>query len=109
MSLHHVFQRVDSVMRNRPDALRWRVTMTEDAVEVFRRPVLTSAVTLGALGLSTAPMPVPQCVIRITLLDSQTISVQQVTTGCIEHAPLHMAVERVHSCIQTYQDPNDID
>jgi hypothetical protein len=81
--------------------------MTADAVEVFRRPVLTSAVTLGAFGLSDAPMPVPICVIRMTLYDGQTISIHLMDANHIEHAPLHMAAERVSVLIQNYQDPNE--
>lgn len=64
MTMFHLFQKLDRTMRNRPDAHRWRVTMNDTEVEIFRRPVLTSEVTLGALGIGNAPMPVPTCVCK---------------------------------------------
>ena len=107
MTLHHIFQKVDRILRNRPDALRWRVTMSSDAVEVFRRPILTSAITLGALGLTDAPMPVPVCVVQITLLDNQTVNIVSRTTAEHEHAPTHTAVERVVAFVNQYRDPSE--
>lgn len=75
MTIFHLFQKLDRTMRNRPDANRWRVTMSDTQVEVFRRPVLTSEVTLGALGIGNAPMPVPVCVCKAVITDETTASV----------------------------------
>ena len=105
MTLHHVFQRVDRVLRNRPDALRWRVTMTSEAVEVFRRPILTSDVTLGALGLTNAPMPIPVCIVKITLIESGTCMIHDQQRSSTEVAPLHQTAERVVFLVNGYIDP----
>jgi hypothetical protein len=107
MTLHHVFQRVDRVLRNRPDALRWRVTMTAEAVEVFRRPILTSDITLGALGLTDAPMPVPVCIARITLIDAGTTMIESHHTYEQERAPVLQAAERVVVLVNRFIDPLD--
>lgn len=58
-TLHQLFLQIDAACRNHHEPHRWRVTMRDDTIEVFRRPLLTSDVTLGALGIGTAPMPVP--------------------------------------------------
>ena len=75
MTIFHLFQKLDRTMRNRPDANRWRVTMNETQVEVFRRPLLTSEITLGALGIGNAPMPVPLCICKAVLTDEATATV----------------------------------
>jgi len=67
ISLFHIFQKLDRAMRNRPDAQRWRVTMSEHDIEVWRRPLLTSAITLAAIGIGDAPVPTPELLCRITL------------------------------------------
>lgn len=67
VSLFHIFQKLDRAIRNRPDAQRWRVTMSDTDIEVWRRPVLTSAVTLAAIGIGDAAMPTPELLCRITL------------------------------------------
>lgn len=67
VSLFHIFQKLDRAMRNRPDAQRWRVTMSEHDIEVWRRPLLNSAVTLAAIGIGDTPVPTPELVCRITL------------------------------------------
>jgi hypothetical protein len=94
MTIHHLFQKIDRVMRNRPDALRWRVTMSETQVEVFRRPVLTSAVTLGALGLTDAPMPIPRCIVQLHLVDSSTVLISANWNGTLYTDPMQQAVQR---------------
>ena len=106
MTMHHILQKVDRVLRNRSDALRWRVTMISDTVEVFRRPILTSAITLGALGLTDAPMPVPVCVVLITLLDHQTVNIVSHQTGESEQTALHKATERIIAIVNEYRDSN---
>jgi hypothetical protein len=75
MTIFHLFQKLDRTMRNRPDTNRWRVTMNESQVEIFRRPVLTSEVTLGALGIGNAPMPVPVCVCTAVSINESTTTV----------------------------------
>ncbi len=72
ISLFHIFQKLDRAMRNRPDAQRWRVTMNEHDIEVWRRPLLTSALTLAAIGIGDAPVPTPELLCRITLPDNNT-------------------------------------
>jgi hypothetical protein len=68
--------------------------MNDVEVEIFRRPILTSAVTLGALGIGNAPMPVPVCVCKaISVLDQPdhvTILDQLHNTISITHT--HAAV-----------------
>jgi hypothetical protein len=58
---------VDRVFRSRSDAPRWRVTQNQAQIEVYRRPVLTNDVTLGALGIGDAAMPVPLLVCTVAL------------------------------------------
>jgi hypothetical protein len=70
VSLFHVFQKLDRAMRNRPDAQRWRVTMSEHNIEIWRRPVLTSAVTLAAIGIGSDAVPTPELLCCITLSES---------------------------------------
>ncbi|NBU62945.1 MAG: hypothetical protein EBS29_00305 [Chloroflexia bacterium] len=67
ITLNHLFLQVDRVFRNRGDAPRWRVTQHQAHIEVYRRPLLTSAVTLGAIGIGDAAMPVPQLICTIAL------------------------------------------
>ncbi len=107
MTLHHIFQKVDRVLRNRPDALRWRVTTSEHKVEVFRRPILTSDVTLGALGLTDAPMPVPRCVAQITLKDAHTASILGLDDGTRYDDPINRAVDRVLWLVRSYAESDD--
>lgn len=104
MTIHHLFQKIDRVMRNRPDALRWRVTMSETRVEVFRRPVLTSAVTLGALGLTNAPMPIPRCIVQLHLVDSGSVAVSAVWNGTQYIDPIQQAVQRAVWLCTIYAD-----
>jgi len=104
MTIHHLFQKIDRVMRNRPDALRWRVTMSETQVEVFRRPVLTSAVTLGALGLTDAPMPIPRCIVQLHLVDSSSVAVCAVWNGTQYTDPIQQAVQRAVWLCTIYAD-----
>lgn len=95
MAIHHLFQKIDRALRNRPDALRWRVTMDETQIEVFRRPVLTSAVTLGALGLTDAPIPIPRCIVQLQMADNGSVAVDALWNGTHYSDPIHLAVERV--------------
>jgi hypothetical protein len=71
ITLSHLFMQVDRMFRSRSDASRWRVTDTNDQIEVYRRPILTNEVTLGALGIGAAAMPVPQLVCTIALSTTQ--------------------------------------
>jgi hypothetical protein len=95
MAIHHLFQKIDRAMRNRPDALRWRVTMDETQIEVFRRPVLTSAVTLGALGLTDAPIPIPRCIVQLQMAHNGSVAVEALWNGTRYTDPIHEAVQRV--------------
>ncbi len=105
MTLFHLFQKLDRTMRNRPDAHRWRVTMSDTRVEIFRRPVLTSAVTLGALGIGNAPMPVPVCVCyaveqpttpnQVDIYDHQ----QHLTFSTTTHAAYHHMTSMVDAFV----------
>ncbi|RLT29262.1 MAG: hypothetical protein DWI54_07850 [Chloroflexi bacterium] len=104
MTIHHLFQKIDRVMRNRPDALRWRVTMSETQVEVFRRPVLTSAVTLGALGLTDAPMPIPRCIVQLQLVDSSNVAISAIWNGIQYTDPIPLAVQRTVWLCTIYAD-----
>lgn len=82
-------------MRNRPDANRWRVTMNDTCVEVFRRPVLTSEVTLGALGIGNAPLPVPICVCSAHITDtdaSHTVIIYNQTHELVTRTTTHNAI-----------------
>ena len=108
MTIHHLFQKIDLVMRNRPDALRWRVTMNESQVEIFRRPVLTSAVTLGALGLTDAPMPVPRCVVQLHLVDSGSVAIIAVWNGTQYTDPIKQAIARAVWLCTLYADEEPI-
>jgi hypothetical protein len=100
-TLHQLYMHVDGICRKHPDAQRWRVTLRGDVIEVFLRPILTSEVTLGALGIGNAPMPVPRLCYEIgmnadqwyfndhthqplhTLTFAQFVAIRQHTTQCI--------------------------
>ena len=71
ITISHIFMQVDRVFRNRSDAPRWRVTQHNEQIEVYRRPLLTSEVTLGALGIGDAQMPVPQLICTVALSNTQ--------------------------------------
>jgi len=71
ITISSLFMQVDRVFRSRSDAPRWRVTQQQAHIEVFLRPILTSEVTLGALGIADAAMPVPLLVCTITLSTTQ--------------------------------------
>ena len=71
ITISSLFMQVDRVFRSRSDAPRWRVTQQQAHIEVFRRPILTSEVTLGALGIGDAAMPVPLLVCTIALSTTQ--------------------------------------
>jgi hypothetical protein len=102
MAIHHLFQKIDRALRNRPDALRWRVTMDETQIEVFRRPVLTSAVTLGALGLTDAPIPIPRCIVQLRMADTGSVAVDALWNGTHYSDPIHQAVDRVICLCNAY-------
>ena len=94
-------------MRNRPDAHRWRVTMNDTCVEVFRRPVLTSEVTLGALGIGNAPMPVPVCVCSAHITDTDdvnTVTIYNQTHQPITRATTHDALTHMLRVTQDFDD-----
>lgn len=105
MTVFHLFQKLDRTMRNRPDSHRWRVTMNDFQVEIFRRPVLTNEVTLGAIGIGNAPMPVPVCICKAVLLpeksdhveifDAQNNSIS--ITGTHAAMPLMMQLVEFHT------------
>jgi len=67
ITISSLFMQVDRVFRSRSDAPRWRVTQTHAQIEVYRRPILTNEVTLGALGIGDAAMPVPLLVCTVAL------------------------------------------
>ncbi|MFN5058812.1 MAG: hypothetical protein ACK5GU_02690 [Chloroflexota bacterium] len=104
MTIFHLFQKLDRTMRNRPDAHRWRVTMTEFEVEIFRRPVLTSEVTLGALGIGNAPMPVPICVCKaVTIADKPDhVEVFDAQLNPIAYTGIHAAVPVILQLVEMY-------
>jgi hypothetical protein len=93
MTLFHLFQKLDRVMRNRPDAQRWRVTMNETTLEVFRRPILTSEMTLGAIGIGNAPMPVPRCICLVKLDTSST------NVDIYDESENHIATTTTHDAL----------
>lgn len=105
MTIFHLFQKLDRSLRNRTDAQRWRVTMSDTRVEIFRRPILTSAVTLGALGIGNAPMPVPHCVCFAELAENQsnlfTVYDQQqhLISQCTAHAAYPLMVQLIEAYI----------
>jgi hypothetical protein len=68
---------VDRVFRSRSDAPRWRVTQHQAQIEVYRRPVLTNDVTLGALGIGDAAMPVPLlvCTVALSTIEPGTVDI----------------------------------
>lgn len=100
----HVFQRIERVLRMRPDAQRWRVTLRDDVVEVFRRPILTSAVTLGALGLTDAPMPVPICVLTVQVIPDARARVCALVAGTETTVPVHAALAQALSVVDAWVD-----
>lgn len=108
MTIFHLFQKLDRTMRNRPDAHRWRVTMNESEVEIFRRPVLTSEVTLGALGIGNAPMPVPVCVCRaVAITDNpDQVEVFDAQLNRIAHLGTHAAVPEMLRLVEQYTHNN---
>jgi hypothetical protein len=101
MTIFHLFQKLDRTMRNRPDAHRWRVTMNDSQVEIFRRPILTSEVTLGALGIGNAPMPVPICICTavVTATATESVDVYDLDGNIIittsTHAAMHYMVQHI--------------
>lgn len=104
MTIFHLFQKLDRTMRNRPDANRWRVTMSDTQVEIFRRPVLTSEITLGALGIGNAPMPVPVCVCTaiLTDADSQTVTIFGHDGDVIATTNTHSATQHALQYVEFY-------
>jgi hypothetical protein len=108
MTIFHLFQKLDRTMRNRPDAHRWRVTMNESEVEIFRRPVLTSEVTLGALGIGNAPMPVPVCVCKaVAVADNpDQVEVFDAQLNRIGHTGTHAAVPEMLRLVEQYTHNN---
>lgn len=108
-TLHSLYMHVDAICRKHPDAQRWRVSMREDVVEVLRRPILTSDVTLGALGIGNAPMPVPQLCFEITV-NAETWCVSDYTTPTPErHTFTNMAQlrQQIAMLIQRYHSPSE--
>lgn len=100
----HIFQRIERVLRMRPDSHRWRVTLREDVVEVFRRPILTSAVTLGALGLTDAPMPVPICVLTIQVIAGAQVHLCALVSGEESIVPVHVALAQALAVVDAWVD-----
>lgn len=105
MQIIHVFQRIERTLRMRPDAQRWRVSLRADVVEVFRRPVLTSDITLGALGLTDAPMPVPVCVVTVTLDGNGMAVVNAHPFLTPTSVPVHMALAQTVTFVNAWVDP----
>lgn len=92
ITISHLFMQVDRVFRSRSDAPRWRVTQHQEQIEVYRRPVLTNEVTLGALGIGNAAMPVPQLVCTIALSTIEPGAVDIFVFAEQNHAQLHATV-----------------
>lgn len=101
MTVHTIFQQLDRIVRMRPDAQRWRVTITDDRVEIWRRPILTSAITLAAIGVGDAPMPIPQLCYAVHGGDEQGATwhirdhtqtpVQSFTASSVVHVRQHVS------------------
>lgn len=92
ITIGQIFMRVDRVFRSRSDAARWRVTQLHTYIEVYRRPLLTNDVTLGALGIGTAAMPVPQLVCTIALSATQPGYVDVFVGGAPTDTQLYASV-----------------
>lgn len=92
ITISSLFMQVDRVFRSRSDAPRWRVTQQQEQIEVFRRPVLTNEVTLGALGIGDAAMPVPLlvCSIALSTLEPGAVDIFIFTEQ--NHPQLHATV-----------------
>lgn len=106
MQAIHVFQKIERALRMQPEAHRWRVTLRDETVEVFRRPVLTSAVTLGALGLTGAPMPVPILVATVHIPTPGTAVITDLARQHEIPVPVHEALARVLGITQAWVDPD---
>lgn len=100
MTVHTMFQQLDRIVRMRPDAQRWRVTITDDRVEIWRRPILTSAITLAAIGVGEAPMPIPQLCYAVQadvlgaiwhIHDHTQTPVQSITASSVIHVRQHLS------------------
>ncbi len=92
ITISSLFMQVDRVFRSRSDAPRWRVTQHQAQIEVFRRPVLTNEVTLGALGIGDAAMPVPLLVCTVALSTTEPGAVDIFIFAEKNHAQLHATV-----------------
>ena len=92
ITISSLFMQVDRVFRSRSDAPRWRVTQHQEQIEVYRRPVLTNEVTLGALGIGDAAMPVPLLVCTVALSTTQPGDVAIFIFDETNNAQLHVTV-----------------
>lgn len=92
ITINHVFMQIDRVFRGRSDAPRWRVTQHQEQIEVYRRPILTSDVTLSALGIGDAAMPVPQLICTVALSTTQSGAVDIFIFDDKNTAHLHATV-----------------
>ncbi len=92
ITISSLFMQVDRVFRSRSDAPRWRVTQHQEQIEVYRRPILTSEVTLGALGIGDAAMPVPLLVCTVALSTTQPGDVAIFIFDEKNNAQLHVTV-----------------
>jgi len=92
ITISSLFMQVDRVFRSRSDAPRWRVTQHQAHIEVYRRPVLTNEVTLGALGIGDAAMPVPLLVCTVALSTIEPGAVDIFVFDEKNHAQLHATV-----------------
>ena len=99
--LFTIFQKLDRTMRNRPDAQRWRVTMTDAEVQIVRRPVLTSEVTLAALGIGASPPPVPELVCRVQL-STEADALAHIDYERHPEAAQYVAPHQAHLAVMAY-------
>ena len=108
-TIHQLYMQIDALCRKRADAQRWRVTINDDVIEVFRRPILTSEVTLGALGIGNAPMPVPMLCFTLAAVvttppqwrvDNHTTPTHASST----HDSVQAAIRTISQLIQQYTE-----
>lgn len=108
-TIHQLYMHIDALCRKRADAQRWRVTINNDTIEVFRRPILTSEVTLGALGIGNAPMPVPTLCFTVAQITPtppqwQLCDHTQHPTAATTHDSVHATIHAITQHIQHYTE-----
>lgn len=101
-NLFDIFQRLDRTLRNRADAVRWRVTMTDTEVQIFRRPILTSEITLAAIGIGTAPPPVPELLCRVQFAHGDDHQLAHIDYERHPEAAQYVAPHQAHLAVIAY-------